>query len=106
MNKQTIITATLLICILLPTSTQAKSEDNTNEPTIFVTKLDITEEALNLTYEIRNDSEDDAWILAWWHKSSESTFGMGVVGSVSKEAHTLMIGARFKGTTPGWFSTC
>jgi hypothetical protein len=101
MNKQTIITATLLICILLPTSTQAKSEDNTNAPTIFVTKLDITEEALNLTYEIRNDSEDDAWILAGWHKSSDSTFGMGVGGSVSKEAHTLTIGARFKGTTPG-----
>jgi hypothetical protein len=101
MNRQIILITTLLFCIFSTTQTTAKSTNNSGVPTISVAKLDINEEALNLVYEIRNDSEDDAWILVGWHKSSDSTFGMDVGGPVSKEAHTLTIGARFKGTTPG-----
>jgi hypothetical protein len=95
MNKQTVITATLLICIFLPTSTQAKSEDKIKVPTISVTKLDITEEALNLTYDIRNDSEDDAWILVGGYQLSDNTFGMGIGLKISKDRHTLIISSRF-----------
>jgi hypothetical protein len=62
MNRQTTITATLLICILLPTSTQAKSDDTTEVPTISVTKLDINDKTLKLIYEIRNDLNQDVWI--------------------------------------------
>jgi hypothetical protein len=62
MNRQIIITATLSICILLSTGTQAKSEDNTNAPTISVTKLDINDKVLELHYEIRNDTNRELWI--------------------------------------------
>jgi hypothetical protein len=62
MNKQKIITTALSIGILLSAGTQAKSGDNTNAPTISVTKLDIGDKALNLVYEIRNDTNRDLWI--------------------------------------------
>jgi hypothetical protein len=101
MNRQIIITAVLSFCILLSNGAQAKSEDNTNVPTISLTKLDINNNSLNLVYEIRNDSEDDVWIIAGWCKSSDSTFGMGAGARIAEDGYTLTIGARFKGTTPG-----
>jgi hypothetical protein len=64
MNKQTIIIAALSICILLLNGKQAKSEDNANAPTMSVTKLDISDKTLNLSYEIRNTTKQDIWILA------------------------------------------
>ena len=101
MNRHVIITATLSLCILLSTGTQAKSEDNVGTPTITVTKLDINDEALNLAYEIRNDSQDDAWILVAWYRFADSTFGMGASVRIDEDGCTLTIGARLKGTTPG-----
>ena len=91
MNKQTIITAALLICVLLSIGTHAKSADNSGMPTISVTKLDINDEALNLVYEIRNDSEEDAWIFVGGHQLSDSTFGMGAGVYVAEDGHTLTI---------------
>jgi hypothetical protein len=99
MNKQTIITAALSFCILLLTGTQAKPDDNADVPTISVTKLDINDEALNLVYEIRNDSEDDAWILVGWYQFSDSAFGMSAGELIAEDRHTLTIRARFKGPT-------
>jgi len=61
MNKQTIITATLLICVLLSISSKAISKDNAGVPTISVTKLDLTYKTL-ISYEIRNNSNQDIWI--------------------------------------------
>jgi len=68
---------------------------------ISVTSLDIKDEVLYLTYEIRNDSEDDAWILVGWYRFSDSTFGMGASVRIDEDGCTLTIGARLKGTTPG-----
>jgi hypothetical protein len=64
MNKRIIITTALSICILLLNGKQAKSEDNANAPTMSVTKLDISDKTLNLSYEIRNTTKQDIWILA------------------------------------------
>jgi hypothetical protein len=99
MKKQTIITAALSIGILLSIGVQAKSKDNTNVPTISVTKLDIKEEALNLLYEIRNDTEDDAWVFAGWHILSEVTSGMNAGLRMAEDGHTLTIRARFNRPT-------
>jgi hypothetical protein len=54
----------LVFCTLQSIKADAKSVDNLGVPVIYVTKLDITDEALNLVYEIRNDSEEDVWIFA------------------------------------------
>ncbi len=62
MNKHVIITVVLSICVLLSNGTQAKPKDNSNTPTISVTKLDINDEILRLNYEIRNNSDQDVWI--------------------------------------------
>jgi len=62
MNKQIIITAALIFCILLPTGTQAKYNHNPTSPTITLIKLDLSEKTLELCYEIRNESEQDIWI--------------------------------------------
>jgi hypothetical protein len=103
MNKQTIITATLLICILLPTSTQAKSEDNTNEPTIFVTKLDVTDKSLELSWEIRNDTKQDIWILTGLDRS-----GATISAFVAEDRQKLLMRRRLDlpwiGNTP--FPAC
>jgi hypothetical protein len=101
MNKHVIITAALSICILLSIGAQAKSKDNTNAPTISVTKLDISNEALNLVYEIRNDSEEDAWIFAGGYQLSDSTFGMGAGVYIAEDGHTLTIGMHFNRSSTG-----
>ena len=64
MNKHAIITETLLICILLSISTQTKSDDKAGAPTITITKIDIIDMSLELSYEIKNESDQDMWILA------------------------------------------
>jgi hypothetical protein len=62
MNKQTIITAALSICILLSIGVQAKSDNNADAPTITIIKLNIINESFELRYEIRNRSDKDIWI--------------------------------------------
>jgi hypothetical protein len=91
----------LSVCILLPTRTQAKPDDNADVPTISVTKLDINDEALNLVYEIRNDSEDHAWILVGWYQLHDSTFGMAARLQMAEDGHTLTISARFNRPSSG-----
>jgi hypothetical protein len=95
MNKQTILTAMLTVCILLLLGTQANSISNPGVPTITVTQLDINEKTLELTYKIRNDSADDIWILTGGHLHSVSTFGMGTGVHVTEDGRTLTIGIRF-----------
>ena len=52
MYRQPILIVVLSLCFLLTNQTQAKSEDHVGAPTITVTKLDINDETLHLTYEI------------------------------------------------------
>ncbi len=107
MSRYTIIIAAYSAFILSATQIQAQSKDHastvnaTDNLTITVTKLDISDKTLNLCYEIRNDSEDDAWILVGWYRFSDSAFGMGPSVRIDEDGCTLTIGARLKGTTPG-----
>ena len=98
MNKQIILITTLFFCILPSIKADSKSADNSGVPTISVIKLDINEEALNLVYEIRNDSEDDAWIFVGGYQLYDSTFGMGVGVLIAEDGQTLTIRARSKMT--------
>ncbi len=99
MNKQTIITAALSFCILLSISSHGKSNDNSGNPTISITKLDVTDKSLELSWEIRNDSEQDAWILTGIGKS-----GATISAFVSEDRQTLLMRRRldqpWKGDTP------
>ncbi len=75
MNR-TIIMALVLYVFTLP-ATQAQPEstastDKEGAPTITVTKLDVNDTKLELSYEIKNDSEDDAWTLEGIGKSGAS----------------------------------
>ena len=62
MNKQIILITTSFFFILPTIQAITKLEDNTNAPTISVTKLDINDKSLELRYEIRNDTNCDIWI--------------------------------------------
>jgi len=69
MDKSTFIIKILSLSLFLTPRTQAQPETNSgtitkaDEPEIVVTKLDISNKTLSLSYEIRNDSEKDVWIL-------------------------------------------
>ena len=73
MNRQTILIAAMSLYLLLAIALQAKSYGNADVPTISVTKLDITDKTLRLSYEIRNTTEHDIWILAGTGDSSPYT---------------------------------
>jgi hypothetical protein len=64
MNKQAIPIVALSLCLLPTIQTHAKPEDDPAAPTIAVTKLDINDKKLRLTYEIRNTSKEEIWVLA------------------------------------------
>jgi len=50
---------------LIQAKTDANSsENNTGELKIVITLLEIDDKALKLSYDIKNDSADDAWVLA------------------------------------------
>jgi hypothetical protein len=90
MNRTTIIIAAMLICLPTPAQTQAKPADNATAPTITITKLDITDKTLNLSYEIRNTSEQDIWILGGF---AESDLSFDVF--LDKDGRTLLMQRRF-----------
>jgi hypothetical protein len=89
MNRQTIITVALLILVLLSIGTQAKSEDYTSGPTISVSKLDISDKTLELSYEIKNKSKKDIWLLAGFGRTSVSAEAF-----MKKDNQTLLIRRR------------
>ena len=68
MARYTIMIVALFLCITTVTGIQAQSDDdvavnnNVGTPKIAVTKLDINDKTLKLSYEIRNDSEHDIWV--------------------------------------------
>jgi len=79
MNRKAIINAALSLCILLSIGAKVKSDNNTDVPTISVTNLDINNETLKLSYEIRNTSKQDIWILVGFgFPKSDTTFKVKV----------------------------
>jgi len=101
MNRHTTITAAMALCFLMAMQTQAISEAHASAPTITVTKLDVKGDALNLAYEISNNSEDDAWVLTGGYQHSENTFGMGAGVHLAENSDTLTIGIRFNKSSTG-----
>jgi len=105
MNRYTLFLIVLFIFApsVMRTQGQTDADSSTSKNTgamrISVTSLDINDEALNLVYEIRNDTDDDAWILAGWHILSEVTSGMDAGLQMAEDGHTLTIRARFNRPT-------
>ena len=75
MNRQTILITTSFFFILTTIQATTKSTDNSGTPTISVTKLDISDKTLKLSYEIRNTTKQDIWILVGFgFPPSDTTF--------------------------------
>jgi hypothetical protein len=73
MNRQATLIAALLLFIPPAVQIQAKSRDNIAGPTIAVTKLDVTKKDVKLSWEIKNDSRRDIWVLAGLDRSEITT---------------------------------
>jgi len=78
MYRFIIMIVALSLCILPTTRTQAHSEVDSGIDiksggrTITVTRLDVSDNNLKLRYEIRNESEQDIWILVGFEESGAS----------------------------------
>lgn len=95
MDRTIFIITLLYLCILPATRTKAQPEFDSSDkkkaiiPTIAITKLDVTDTTLELSWEIRNDSPQDAWILAGLSKSSIS-----ISSFMADDDQTLLIRRR------------
>ena len=98
MNRYKIIFLAFSLCILIVKWTEAQNEAESGTQKkpdvlkIVVTSLEIDDKALNMVYEIRNNSEDDIWILTGACFSTDDTYGMGVGAHISEDGRTLTIG--------------
>lgn len=78
MDKSTFMITVLSLSFLLAPRTKAQPEFDSSDkkkaitPTIAITKLDVTDTTLELSWEIKNDSAQDAWILMGLSKSGTS----------------------------------
>jgi len=96
MYKSTILIVALSLCILLATRIQAQSKVDSGvkkkagAPTIAVTGLDVSKKTLKLSYEIRNESEQDVWVLVGFGKS-----GASAEVFIDKDDRTILIRRRF-----------
>lgn len=78
MDRSPFMITVLSLSFLVTPRTNAQPETdsilkkNAGDPTITITKLDVTDTTLELSWEIRNDSGQDAWILAGWTRSEAS----------------------------------
>ncbi len=104
--------AILALALFLPPAmqAQAKSEDGAADkkasvPTITVTRLDISDKALNLSYEIRNSSQQDIWVCGGFN-SLPGSFEV----QMAMDGETLLIRRRFdvpmEGYSPALPSAC
>ena len=95
MYRYAIMIMALSLCVLLATRIQAQPEldsavkKKAGAPAITITKLDMTDTTLELSWEIRNGSAQDAWILAGLSKSSFSTSAF-----MDEDDQTLLIRRR------------
>jgi hypothetical protein len=89
------LSVALTLCILLATWTRARCEADSGAskragaPTIAITGLDVSDKTLKLTYEIRNESEQDVWILVGFGKT-----GMSAEAFMDKDDRTILIRRR------------
>ncbi|MBL7187338.1 MAG: hypothetical protein ISS70_13535 [Phycisphaerae bacterium] len=93
MYKSTIIIIVLSLCFSQAKRARAGSDAAANEkagaPTISVTKLDINEKTLELSYEIRNTSGQDIWILTAGGRTGSIAFVY-----MDEDDQTLLIQSR------------
>ncbi len=92
MYRTIILIMALSFCISSETQAQPKSAasaDKADAPTITITKLDVNDTKLELSWEIKNDSEQDAWILMGLRKSD-----MSCAAFMDKDNQTLLIRRR------------
>ena len=77
----------------------SENVNNANILTINITKIDVSDTTLELTWEIRNNSMEDAWILTGLASS-----GTTISAFVGEDGKTLLMRRRldlpWKGTTP------
>lgn len=79
MHDQVIMALTLLQCVLPVEALEARhkvAEDLSKEavtPTIVVTKVNLRDKTLELSYEIRNDTNGDLWIMEGLNERTLST---------------------------------
>jgi len=96
MYRYKIIVIAMFLCILPEMQTQAQSEDKVvvnnkvGTPTITVINLDVNDKTLKLSYEIRNTSKQDVWILIGSGNISASTEVF-----MDKDDRTLLIREKF-----------
>jgi len=92
----------VLVFLVLPArQTQAHIDANSNanndtsELKIVVTSLEVGDKALKLSYDIKNNSERDAWFLAERGFISRGLgFGMGVGAFIAEDGETLTLRKR------------
>ncbi len=99
MTRYVILIAALFIFALLTqakANTELKDEGKAEGLEIVVTSLEITNKALNMTYDIRNESEDDIWIYTGSFQPTHTTFGMDATVHVVVDQNILTIDARLK----------
>lgn len=70
MNRYISFIAALTLCVSLATSPQAETGDDSDsevetDVAIVLTKFDVNDTNLELSYQIRNDSNDDIWICKY-----------------------------------------
>ena len=98
MNTYTNLFPIFLLCLFLGMRTQARPEIDsdavmkTGDPTITVTKLDISDKTLKMIYEIRNDSKQDIWICEDINRNRATHFEV----YLDEDAQTLTIRRRFE----------
>ncbi|MHC4509357.1 MAG: hypothetical protein ACYTAO_10440 [Planctomycetota bacterium] len=92
MNKHAIIIAALCLCILPATQAQAESDHKSSALRISITKLDVGDKTLKLSYELRNDSPEDVWILVGHHLLGEYVLNADVF--MAEDNRTLVIRKR------------
>jgi hypothetical protein len=89
MNRYSIV-LTVLCLFALPVL-HAQEQTKTDGLSIVVTSLDITDKALNVQYEIRNDSKDDVWILVGTGGYFTSAGHMAAEVFMAEDNQTLMV---------------
>lgn len=94
MSRIGIMIVAFSLCILPSVTAQAKSSNaatnnKADGPAIVVTKLEITDKTLQLSYEIRNTSMQDIWIVAWGARGGSTAFVF-----MDEDDQTLLIQSR------------
>ena len=94
MDKSTFIITILSLSLFLAPRTQAQFKAQsgarkTNAPKITITNLDVNDTSLELSWEIRNDSEQDTWILAGLSRSGDT-----ISAFMDEDDRTLLIRRR------------